>query len=423
MWTRAVVIAMVSTSIVGIGCAEQSAKNSAGEAQTLVVRGNNAFAVALYQQMQNTSSNLFFSPYSISTALAMTYAGAEGATQEQMARTLRYPTSAEVLKKLGSAREPLTQEQFDKAFGKIIKDLNTRNARDKNELHVANALWGQMDYAFARDFVSTVQKRYSGGFQGVDFITGLEQAYLMINDWVEKQTNGRIKNLIEKGMLNALTRLVVTNAIYFKGKWASPFEENLTRDEVFTPLTGVRVRIRMMNQKNDFGYAETDTLQVLEMPYAGDSLSMVILLPKEMKGIRKLDQDLTSEKIAAWLGQIRRQEVVVAMPKFKMVGKLTLRDTLQSMGMADAFSRDKADFSGMTGKRELFISAVIHQAFVEVNEEGTEAAAATGVTMGITSARPEPTPVFRADHPFLFLIRDKATDSILFLGRVMSPES
>lgn len=425
MWTRAFAIAMVVTSIVGIGCAGQSAKLSAGEAQALVVRGNNAFAVALYRQLQNTPSNLFFSPYSISTALAMAYAGAEEETQEQMAQTLRYPTSAQVAQQLDAAQEPLAQDQFDKAFGQIIKDLNAQSGRNKNELRVANALWGQVDYEFAKTFVSTVEKRYDGNFQEVDFITGTENARVAINGWVEKQTSGRIKNLIERGMLNPLTRLVLTNAIYFKGKWASPFQTELTQEEPFTLVTGGKVQVRMMNSQDRFGYAETDGMQVLELPYAGDKLSMVILLPKETNGVRRLEQDLTAEMLAEWLGQIRRREVIVGLPKFKMVGKLDLVNTLQSMGMTDAFSRTAADFSGMTGKRELFISAVIHQAFVEVNEEGTEAAAATGVGMSVTSVAPEPelTPVFRADHPFLFLIRDEASGSILFLGRVMSPES
>jgi serpin B len=425
MWTKVVVVAIVVTSIAGIGCAGQSARPSANKAQALVVQGNNAFAVALYRQLQNAPSNLFFSPYSISTALAMAYAGAEEATQEQMAQTLRYPTSAQALQKLGLTQASLDQEQFDKAFGQVIKDLNAQGARSKNELRVANALWGQRDYEFARAFVSTVERRYNGNFQEVDFITATENARAEINGWVEKQTNGRIKNLIEKGMLTSLTRLVLTNAIYFKGKWASPFQTDSTQEEPFTLPGGGKVQVPMMNQQGRFGYAQTDETQMLEMPYAGDKLSMVILLPKDTSGLRRLEQDLTAEKLAEWLGQIRRREVIVAMPKFKMVGKLDLVSTLQSMGMTDAFSRDKADFSGMTGKRELSISAVIHQAFVEVNEEGTEAAAATGIGMSATIAVPEPelTPVFRADHPFLFLIRDEASGSILFLGRVMSPES
>jgi serpin B len=422
MLAREIAAALVVVSIAGSGCAGQPAKTTAGEETTLVARGNNAFAIALYRQLEGNPGNLFFSPYSISTAMAMTYAGAKGSTQEQMAQTLWYPTSAQVLRKLGSAREPLTQEQFAEVYGQTVKGLNTQGAQNKYQLRVANALWGQRDYEFLPAFVTFVQRHYGGQLQKVDFITDMEEARQMINTWVEKQTSGKIKNLISQGVLDAATRLVLTNAIYFKGAWARQFKADHTRAEPFTLLGGDSVQVTMMNQEAEFGYAETDTLQALEMPYAGEGLSMVILSPKEPNGIGRLEAELTAENLNKWLGAIGTRDVIVTIPKFKMTSKFAMESVLRAMGMTEAFSKN-ADFSGMTGKRDLFISAVIHQAYVDVNEEGTEAAAATGVIMKLTSAGPEMTPIFRADHPFVFLIRDKASGSILFLGRVMNPQS
>jgi serpin B len=256
----------------------------------------------------------------------------------------------------------------------------------------------------------------------VNFVKAAEQARQTINQWVERQTNGKIKDLISRGLLDSMTRLVLTNAIYFKGNWASQFKEDRTREGPFDLLDGSKVQVPMMNQTEQFGYAETDTLQVLELPYVGEELSMVILLPKRTDGIGELERELAGESLSKWLGAVRRQEVIVSMPKFKLTSKFSLGQVLRSMGMTAAFS-EQADFSGMTGGRDLFISAVVHQAYVDVNEEGTEAAAATGVTMRVTSVGPVRTPVFRADHPFIFLIRDTTSDSILFLGRVMNPQS
>jgi serpin B len=388
----------------------------------LVAQGNNYFALQLYQKLPGGKGNLFFSPYSISTALAMTYAGAKGQTAEQMARVLCFPTSAEALEKLSLGGEPISPEQLAQAFGRIIKNLNARGGQKKYELRVANALWGQKGYEFLPAFVQLVEKQYEGKLQTVDFVAAAEQARQTINAWVEKQTNDKIKDLISPGMLDAMTRLVLTNAIYFKGNWARQFEKDQTRDGPFTLLDGSKVQVPMMNQRAEFGYAQVESLQVLEMPYVGEELSMVVLLPKEPAGIGALEKNLTAANVSKWLDAINKREVIVALPKFKMTSKFGLNDVLQAMGMTDAFS-DSADFTGMTRRRELFISAVIHQAYVDVNEEGTEAAAATGVTMKALSVGPNQTPVFRADHPFLFLIRDKASGSILFLGRLTEPKN
>jgi serine protease inhibitor len=238
---------------------------------------------------------------------------------------------------------------------------------------------------------------------------------------VEKKTNSKIKNLIGPGALDSMTRLVLTNAIYFKGNWARQFEEKRTHDAPFTLTDGRKIEVAMMNQKAEFNYMETDTFQALDLPYVNEELSMVIMLPKKFDALDEFERTFTQDNLTQWLAKIHKREVVVFVPKFKMTSQFSMADVLKSMGMIDAFSSN-ADFSGINGKRDLCISAVIHKAYVEVNEEGTEAAAATGVVMRLTSIGP-PIPVFRADHPFIFIIRDKLTGSILFIGRVANPKA
>ena len=237
---------------------------------------------------------------------------------------------------------------------------------------------------------------------------------------MEKETKDKIKNLIRKGVLDKLTRLVLTNAIYFKGNWARQFEEDKTKEAPFTLISGEKVNVPMMNQTAEFNYMETEDFQGLELPYVDDELSMIILLPRKVDELSSLEEMLSLEKFSGWLGKLGKRKVLVSVPKFRMTSRFGLAGVLRSMGMMDAFS-EKANFSGMNGKRDLFISAVVHKAYVDVNEEGTEAAAATGVVMRVTSVEPERIPVFRADHPFLFLIRDNKSGSILFIGRAMNP--
>jgi serpin B len=372
-----------------------------------IVEGNNKFALELYQELKAKEGNLFLSPYSISTALAMACAGARGQTEKQMADALCFP--------------PMSNEQFHKEFGSIIKQLNKAGEKGGFELVVANALWGQKDYKFLQEFLTLVKTNYEGDLQQVDFATQTEAARKTINTWVENKTKDKIMELIKPGTLDSMTRLVLTNAIYFKGKWASQFKPERTEDAPFTLSDGGKKNIPMMSQKTQFGYMETDSIQALEMPYVNNDLSMVILLPKKLDGVKDLEKDLTSENLAGWIAKLRKREVQVFFPKFKMTSEFELAKVLSDMGMPDAFS-SKADFSGMAGNRELFISAVIHKAYVDVNEEGTEAAAATGVVMRLTSVEPPP-PVFKADHPFIFLIRDNQTGNILFMGRLANPAS
>jgi len=396
-----------------------------------VVEGNNGFALELYSKLRGNEGNLFFSPYSISTALAMTYSGARGATAGQIAQALQFPTERN--KGLDGDKQGrgldrvektvMNDERLAAAFGKLQKGLKAETKREGYELSVANALWGQKGYEFREQFIDLVKSDYEGRLSEVDFAGVAESARRTINAWVEKRTKNKIKDLIKPGVLNSMTRLVLTNAIYFKGAWDRPFQEAATRSAPFILSGGEKINVPMMNQRDNFRYAEGESFQALELPYAGDELSMIILLPKKTDELSDFEKKLTAKSLSDWLAKLRKRKVIVSVPKFKMTSEFSMASVLKSMGMADAFSPREADFSGMNGRKGLFISAVVHKAYVEVNEEGTEAAAATGVTMSMTSMPIDRPPVFRADHPFLFLIRDNRTGSILFIGRVANPKT
>lgn len=372
----------------------------------IVVEGNNKFAFDLYAQLKEADGNLFFSPYSISTALAMTYAGARGNTEAQMADVLHFV---------------LTQESLHPAFSTSMQDFKADSEKSGFEFSIANALWGQEGYKFHQAFIDITKSYYEAGFKEVDFVKNTESTRQTINKWVEEKTKDKIKELIKPDILTELTRLVLTNAIYFKGRWMSQFEKNNTTPKQFELMTGEKVEVPMMSQTKEFGYFENEIAQVLEMPYEGNRLSMVIFLPREKKGIRELEDLFKVENIKDWLLELRKQEVITSLPRFKMTSEFFLNEALQFLGMTDAFDRKLANFSGMTPDPVgLYISKVIHKAFVDVNEEGTEAAAATAVVMTLRGL-PEPKPVFRADRPFIFIIRDMRSGSILFVGRVMDP--
>lgn len=313
------------------------------------------------------------------------------------------------------------QEQFHDVFGQVQKKLNEQGEKGDYQLSVANALWAQKNYRFLREFIKLNDEYYKAGLENVDFTDAgeREKSRQMINAWVEEKTQEKIKNLIPKGVLDALTRLVLTNAIYFKGNWAEQFDKKLTSEQDFYVTKTKKVKAELMRKKDEFEFGQTKELMILHLPYKGDDLKMVVLLPKRKHELARIEKELTSENLAKWQKQVRKQEVDVYLPKFKMTSEFGLKPVLSKMGMAVAFGR-AADFSGMDGTKFLYITAVLHKAFVEVNEEGTEAAAATGVVMGLRSI-PTPPPVFRADHPFIFLIQDNSTGSILFAGRVMNP--
>jgi len=377
-----------------------------GAAGNSAVTGNTAFACDLYGKLKAQEGNLFLSPYSISTALAMTYGGARGDTEAQMAKALHFG---------------LAQEELHPAFAALEAGLASVQKKGKVKLSIANSLWPQKGYKFLPDYLDLCKKHYGTTITPLDYAKAAEPARKSINMWVEDKTNKKITNLIAPGVLGALTRMVLVNAIYFKGDWASQFKAEATQKQPFHVSGSQTVEASLMHQKREFGYSENNELQVLELPYAGDDLSMIVLLPRKTDGLAGIEAKLTAQNLAAWTGKLHRPKVEVFLPKFKMTSQFSLNDKLAALGMTDAFG-DKADFSGMNGKRDLYISAVIHKAFVEVNEEGTEAAAATAVVMTLRSAPIErPAPVFRADHPFLFLIRDNASGSILFLGRIVDP--
>jgi len=369
----------------------------------LAVRGNNAFALDLYSILKKEKGNLFLSPYSISSALAMTYGGARGETAEEMAKALHFTLSTD--------RTHPAFSELDTAFDKIQE-------KGQVQLHIANSLWPQIDYHLLPEYLKLIKQYYGVSITPVDYVKAAEEARKLINTWVEDKTKDKIKDLIPPGDLDPVTVLVLVNAIYFKGNWASQFDPKRTTKSDFSLFGDAKTQVSMMYQTGKFGYGEIEGAQLLELPYVGRELSMVIVLPKKPAGLSDVENQFTTKNSDAWLSRISEQDVNVYLPKFKVTwGTFELNKPLQALGMLKAFSSG-ADFSGMDETRTLFIGLVLHKAFIEVNEEGTEAAAATAVVMKRSAPRIH---TFRADHPFLFLIRDNVTGSIVFLGRVIDP--
>lgn len=380
--------------------------------QALLEEGNSAFAFELYQALREEDGNLFYSPYSISLALAMTYAGASGKTADQIADTLHFP---------------LDQGRLHPAFNWLDAELASRGkgAAGKDgkgfRLNVVNAIWGQKDYEFLPAFLDVLAENYGAGLRILDFINETEESRLTINAWVSNQTEGRIEELIPQGAIDAMTRLVLTNAIYFNAAWKYSFDKDATSPGPFYLLKGGQVTVPMMKQTESFGYTAGQGYQAVELPYDGGELSMVILLPAS-GNFAAFEKGLEAEQVSDIISELQPSEVALTMPKFKFESQFSLKDTLARMGMPTAFSPSEADFSGMTRNRELFISDVLHKAFVAVDEAGTEAAAATAVIMEFT-AMPETPVEVTIDRPFIFLIRDIETGAILFVGRVLNPEA
>jgi len=373
-----------------------------------IAEGNNRFAFALFHQIQDgKTGNQIFSPFSISTAMAMVYAGARNETASQMRQTLVFDNTG----------------KFHAGFGRLLGQLND-NSKGKISLNIANGLWAQQDFPFLDAYFETVKTNYGSVLKNVDFIDNSrrEATRNEINAWVAKNTNDRIKNILRKSDLDGFTRMVLVNAIYFYGAWDKPFEKLLTKTKNFTQADGSRDSVPFMNQMGMFNYYEDEKIKALEMPYNENVASMIVILPNRADGMEACGKALDYTYFQEITGSLRSVNVSLSLPKFKMNFGMELNSTLSQMGMPLAFSQDSADFSGMTGKRDLYISKVIHQAFVEVDEKGTEAAAATAVTMSVMmSPRPVAPIIFNADHPFLFLIRDNTTGSILFMGKVMKP--
>jgi len=394
------------------GWAAQTAPSATAD-QAAVVEGNIAFAVELYNQLRNESGNLFFSPESISTAMAMAYAGARGDTASEMADTLHFT---------------LPPERLHPAMGELLSNLNA--AHDGYQLRVADALWAEKDYTFLDAFLRLTNSDYGAGFNQVDFEGACEAARLTINQWVEQKTENKIRDLIPPGALDSTTRLVLTNAIYFKGDWETQFDKASTRDEDFHLSPEQTIKAPLMHRVGKFNYLNGGTFQALEIPYKTEELSMIVFLPNNTGGLPALERSLTAYNMRQLLGQLQHSsKVILSLPKFKMTRQFELQDALAAMGMPQAFDGNKADFSGIASRKtmladgNLYISAAIHKAYVDVDEEGTEAAAATGIQhRGLTGAPPPPI-IFCADHPFMFLIRDNRSGSILFMGRVTNPST
>jgi serine protease inhibitor len=374
--------------------------------------GSNDFALALYGRLRPEPGNLFFSPFSIRTVLAMSYAGARGGTAAEMRSALCVPPAGE---------EPHV------ALGTIIASVNAASGGGV-EVSIANSLWGQDGAALQQEFLEIVARHYFGDVHVVDFRNHAEVARAAINQWVEEQTKRRILQLVPPRGINSDTRLVLANAVYFKGLWDQPFLEDATRVDPFHLATGGTVRASMMHQEAEMRYAQAAGYQAVDLDYGDSDLSMLVLLPDRQNGLRDLEERLSAAMLRDCLARMAPREVNLSLPRFKLtLGPMNMRHPLTALGMTLAFDRAHADFRGINGRvppdqEALFIAAVFHKAIVEVNEEGTEAAAASVSTftryLGIPVSE---VPVFRADHPFLFAIRDRTSGTILFLGRVADP--
>jgi serpin B len=376
---------------------------------------NNTFATDLYAHLAAGSQNLLFSPYSISSALAMTYAGARGQTATQMAHSLHFSLPDD---RLHAAFGALSGQLMDEAYG---------DGKTFYKLSVADAIWTQQGLNYNPDFLKLLRNDYAAELHQSDFRSAHEQARADINQWVAQETVDKIPNLLPKGAVDAGTRMVLVNAIYFKGNWLTQFDKSQTSDQPFHLDTQKDVSAPLMFEKIRCPAMENDEFQIVELPYDGDKLSMVIVLPRRVDGLAALEQKLTAEELDHWTNQLANRPVNVHLPKFKLACQFQLADVLKSMGIVDAFDRGSANFSGMTTDDRLHIGTVIHEAVMDVNEEGTEAAAATAVGMQATAvivSRPPPPPMeFRADHPFIFFIRQQSSGAILFAGRVENPKA
>jgi len=376
------------------------------------VEGYNAFAFDLYQIVREQEGNVFYSPYSIALTVAMAYAGAGGETETQMAEALNYQ---------------LPQDRLHQAINALALSLASRSAEEEDDpgrrfrLIVANAAWGQSGYSFLEEYLDVLGRYYGTGLRLLDFESDPEGAREAINNWVSDRTAGLIDELIPEGIINTMTRLVLTNAVYFRASWMHPFDDANTTDDTFELLDGSEITTLFMEQTEEFDYTEGDGYQAVELPYVGDEVSMVVVAP-EPERFAEFEEALNSDRAASIIDDLERTNVTLSMPLFEFSSDLPLSDALKEMGMTAAFSPEEADFSGIDGTMRLFIRDVLHKGFVSVDESGTEAAAATAVVVEEESLPPEPVEM-EIDSPFIFMIRDTETGTILFVGRVVSPEA
>lgn len=360
------------------------------------------FAIELHRKIVaggNREANVFWSPFSVHTALAMIFEGARGDTRQEMANLLGLPSSP------ASERSTHVPSAWpDRTSGSGVR------------LAVANGLWVQDDFSMLPEYVDRVGEVYRAGLELLDFSADPEGARRRINLWVEEKTEEKIRDLLAPGTVTNLTRCILTNAIYFKGDWKTPFIPDRTRDRPFSLVDGTSVQVPTMSHTGIYGTFTADGVTGLELEYKGGDLSFVVLVPGPESSLSALEEGLSPARISQWFQRIQKGRVRIRLPKFLLTSNFSLADVLRDAGMKTAFSRS-ADFSGMTGGRDLAVQNVVHQAYCEVNEAGTEAAAATAGTMEILSI----SPVVTVDRPFLFLIRDRGRGTIFFLGRVVDP--
>ena len=372
-----------------------------------LAQGNNAFSLDLYRKLSNSEGNLFFSPFSVSQVLAMAFAGARGETERQMANTLHYD---------------LPQSALHPSFNALDRKLASRGKElqaEENqflEMNIANAIWGQQGYEFLPDFLDALAENYGAGLRPLDFADAPEESRVKINHWVSEETQDKIRDLLTPEAVNRLTRLVLTNAIYFNASWQRPFDKLLTRELPFHLAGGGMVEAPMMTEtsRDFYGYVKGNGYQAVDVPYSSGEMSMTILLP-DQGTFGELEDSLNAQLLERIFDGIEIGNITLTMPLFELESEFSLNQTLAEMGMPDAFGA-RADFSGMTGTRELWVSEIVHKAFVSVDEEGTEEAASTAVVV----LESEPLMV-TVNRPFIFLIRDRSTGTLLFLGRVMNP--
>ncbi len=366
--------------------------------------GNRALATDLYQAVRSSDGNLFYSPYSVSLALAMAYAGARGETETEMAQALHFT---------------LPQARLHPAFNAL--DLGLASATDDEgafHLSIANGVWGQQGFDLQPEYLDVLALNYGAGLRLVDFVDPAqrEQARQAMNAWVSAATEGRIEDLFPEGLLNEATRLVLANVIYFKADWQTPFTADATVPAPFTLLDGSQVQAPTMTRRASTGYAAGDRYEALELYYQGGRASMVILLPAAGQ-FEAFEATLDADLLDTITSQLQPTDLQIYLPRFEYAANLNLGEILAGLGMPSAFDPNTADFSGMDGRRDLYLTSVVHKAFVAVDEKGTEAAAATGVVAGATSMPA----VVTVDRPFVYLIRDRETGTVLFMGRVLNP--
>ena len=411
----------------GDGNGDDDRPNVDEETIAFLTRENRRFAFDLHDELRarDPDENLFYSPHSISLAMAMTYGGARGETADQLAETMHYALGEDV----HFANEALAYDLDSRSEleGEGDGDDAADDTRSGSpfELSVANAVWGQDDYPFHEEYLELLETHYGAGLREIDFRADPEGARETINQWVEAETNERIDDLLPAGSISELARLVLTNAIYFQASWETPFDEELTEEATFTALDGSTSTVPMMGRSASLPYAEVDGHQLVELPYVGREIGMVVLLPAEGE-FEAFEDGLEVERFDDILDELEHTDGRIALPRFEYDTGFSMKAILSALGMPIAFDPDEADFSGLADveatDEPLFIHDVFHEAAITVDEAGTEAAAATGVVVGTTSAPADPFEMV-VNRPFLFAIRDRPTGALLFLGRVVDAGS